>query len=474
MSFNRPDDRIFDFNDRNTGFDDEGVYAERVYVERERRNSSGCCSCGCCLGCFGFLILIAVGFIALCYSVFTGGEPLRVSEETTVITEPLKSDGETVDFHLAIQAMIEPPGVQPDENAFMAIWRGYGREIEDVIDRVDARQQHLVRQQYRIMCEEFGIDPLAPSAWADAGAGLDAVRTAVARPHYFVPLVRQSEADLVVMSQPIAIYAFHEHLSDSLRQRARDRFVANDPAGAWQDMLASIRLFRHVTVHQAWLKEMDGRNSESLLTPVADIVATLPQWTPEQLAQAVRDLDTLPDWMDRQTLLTTMQFSLLDLVSATNDFSSLHGVLPAEIRDVVEFLFTIIAYDWNLVAKEFNREIENYGKLLEEVAGTDIENQFNLLRLRRIGEPRNIPVSPEGWRDEFGEFSINRVRETGDHSLHLLSTPGRSRLIGAFIGHRLIPWGAGEMYRLQLIEDSRIEALRQELEAERLRRVNGQ
>ena len=455
MSSQHPDDRIFEFHNQNPGFDAEIAYAER------ERNRGGCCSCGCCLGCFGFLILVALGIAALYSSIFTGGVPLIVSEETTVITEPLKSDGETVDFHQVIQAMIQP-AVEPDENGFMVIWRGYGREIYDSIDRED------IRRQYLVMCEQLDINPQAPSTWANAGEGLDAVRAAVAGPHYFVPLVRQSERDFVVLSQPVAIYAFHELLSDALRQRARIRFAANDPAGAWQDMLASIRLFRRVTVHQAWHKELAGRNSESLLTPVAEIVATLPQWTPEQLEQAVRDLDTLPDWMARQTMLETIQFSLLDMLSVTHDFPSLGNRLGRELpRDMQWMLQTFqrVGFDWNLTAIELNREMGVYGELLDRVAGNNLEEQFNQLRLSRTGEPFRMP-----GEEEWQAFTFEYFQETEGNPFLVSEW---SKAIGAMMGHlgNLI---AGEMYRLQLFEDLRVQELRQALELERLRRENGQ
>ena len=463
MTSQHPDDRIFDFNDRNPGFDAEIAYAER---EREK-NRSGCCSCGCCLGCFGFLVLIALGCAALYYSIFTGGVPLEVRVETTVITEPLKDDG-TVDFHQAIQAMIQPD-VQPDENSFMSLWRGYGRQIYDAIDRGDAGQQHLIRRQYRIMCEYFEIDPLAPPTWANAGEGLDAVRTAVAGPHYFVPLVRQNERDFVAMSQPIAIYAFHEYLSDSLRQRARDRFATNDTADAWQDMLASIRLFRRVTVHQAWLAELAGRNSESLLTPVAEIVATLPQWTPEQLEQAIRDLDTLPDWMDRQTILTTVQFSLLDMLSASHDFPGVSGrlgmVLPGDVRLMLR-TFQRVGFDWNLTAIELNRNMEAYSELVDRVAGNNIEEQFNLLHLRRIGAPPFRMPNEDDWQ----AFTVEYFQAIEGNPFFVSEW---SKAIGAMMGHLGI-LVTQEMHRLQLIEDLRIQALRSALEAERDRRAEGQ
>jgi len=356
----------------------------------------------------------------------------------------------------------------------MTVWRGYGREILVLIDRED------VRQQYHAMCDAVGIDLLAPPAWslpswtsetterwlADVEKGLDAVQAAAAKPHYFVPLVRQSEKDLVVRSQPLAIYAFHEQLSDALRLRAQIRFDSEkekEIGSAWQDYLTSIRLFRLVTVNQAWVKILSNRETESLLTPVSDIIHTLPQWTPEQLEQAIKDLEALPPWQDRQTTLTTTQYMLLDSLSVTNDLPGLGGrlgmELPTETQDMLRMV-SHVGFDWNLVAKELNREINVYSDLLEKISGSTLETQFDQLRLRPMGEPHRLPTE-----EELQQFMTDHFNRTGEIPL---VASGRSKLIGAMLGH-LGTLATGEMYRLQLMEDSRCQALRLALALERFR-----
>jgi len=471
MNTNHSDNRIFEFPHQNTGFD-----AEMAYAQKSR---GGCYSCGCCLGCLGLLLLILLGIAAICYSFVSGGATLVVSEETTIITEPLKSDGETVDFHRAIQAMFEPE-VQPDANGFRDVLLGYGQEIfERWGDGNNADWQYLE------MCKELGIDPeiqptlflfrLTPNniqQWlADVGKGLDAVQVAAAKPRYFVPMVRRSERDLVVTSQPLAVYAFHEDLSKAFRLRADIQFLSEgDIASAWKDTLTSLRLFRLVSVNHAWMKALGGIDDESLLAPVSEIVdtLTLPQWTPERLNQAIRDLETLPDWQDRQTTLKILQFYLLDLLSATRDPSDLqhrlHGRLPIEARQAVELL-RVFAFDWNLVAKELNSEIKAYGELMERAAGQNLDEQFDLLRLRPIGMPQRI-LDEEEWKT----FTVDHLNRTGELPFF---APGRSKLTGAMAGY-LVTWAAGEMYRLQLIEDSRCQALRLALALERFHREQGQ
>jgi hypothetical protein len=268
------------------------------------------------------------------------------------------------------------------------------------------------------------------------------------------------------MSQPVALYAFHEQLSDALRQRANFRFESDDPAGAWQDMLASIRLFRFVTVNQAWLYELGSRDS-SLLTPVAEIAATLNNWTPEQLAQAINDLESLPDWQDRQTMLRTVQFMMLDTLSITNDFPGLGNRLGIELPGDVQVMlqgWQYIGFDWNLVAKELNAEIKTYGERLNRVAGSNLEEQFNVLQLRPVTERFRMPDE-----EEWQSFTITRTRRFEENPCF---APGRSRVIGAMMGY-LGTLVTGEMVRLQLIEDSRIQALRLALALERFHREHG-
>jgi len=478
MSSSQPDYHTFDLPyQNNIGFD-----AEMQHTQKRR---GGCCFFGCCLGCLTFLLLILLTIVGVWFCFFSGGAALIVSPETTIITEPLKSDGKTVDFHRAIQAMIEPD-IQADENGFRAVLLGYGQTIFDRWGTGDAADW-----QYREMSKELESDPQTPPTWVlqslhtmnnqqqwfdRVGPGLDAVQSAAAKPHYFVPMIRQSERDLVAMSQPFAVYAFHGSLSDALLTRARILFHTKGVAGirsedAWKDILTSMRLFRRVTINQAWLKALAQNDDESLLAPVDEVVATLPLWTPELLDQAMKDLEAMPDWQDRQTILKMMQFVLLDLVSAAGEPSVLNhrlqGTLPIEVRQGIEAL-NLIAFDWNLVAKGLNGEIKAYGDLLERAAGKSPDEQFDLLRLRLPGEDHDLPMS--GAR--LQEFVQNHIE--AEQSLDVFFTSGRSKLIGTLVGRQLVSWVAGEMVRLQLLEESRCQALRLALALERFHREKGE
>jgi len=398
-----------------------------------------------------------------------------VSEETTVITEPLKSDGKTVDFFRAIQTMTEPE-IPANENGFRDIVLGYGEAVfEADVNRRDSRKDYLA------MCTHLGIDPQTPPElsvssthnaasdihrWLDqVGKGLDVIQTAVAKPHYFVPMIRQSEKDLVLMSQPFAVYEFHGELSDALQTRAQFLLLSKKTAEGWNDILASIRLFRYVTIYQAWLEAITSGETQ-LLSPVIDVSPACEHWTPEQLSQAIKDLESLPNWQDRKTALTILQYTLLDIISATNDLDGLSRSLPREVREMADVL-RVIAFDWNLVAKELNHEINAYGELLERAEGKRLDDQFDMLHLRQLGErQRDMALN----KDVLPEFVRDHIESGG--SLDILFTSGRSKLTGALAGKILVSWAAGELYRIQLMEETRCQALRLVLALELYHREN--
>ena len=462
MSSHQPDHQNFEYQYQNTGFDAE---------LGERRRGPSCCSCACCLGCFGFLLLTALAVCAAWYCFFSGGAELVVSPETTVIVEPLKPDG-TVDFHEAIQEVLRRD-TQPAENGFRDILRDYGRAIF-AGDRKAAVLHAVLCEELDVNQDQeaqpaFVLTPFEPNnvpQWLGAvGDGLDAVHVAADRPHYFIPLVRESSSDFAALSLPFAVYAFHERLSEALLSRAEERFDSQEVEGAWQDVLASARLFRRATVNAAWLHALQSSgNEETYLIPAPWVVETLPRWTPEQLEQAVKNLESLPAWQDRQTTLTILQYQLLDLLSSMHNVEGLlhrldHDLNTRDGREIIVALSTI-AFDWNTVARELNSAVRAYGDLLEQAAGKNLEEQFELLRL---GESAALPSDKQEW----AQFLADSV----SHDPSLIFTPGRSKLAGSVAGD-LVTWAAGEMYRLQLLEESRTQALRWALALEKYRREN--
>ena len=439
MSTHQQDYHNFELPCQNAGFD-----AELAQPPRRTRRSGSCCFFGCCLGCLGFLVLIALACFALWYCLVSGGADLIVSEETTVITEPLKSDGKTVDFFQAIQKMTEP-AIPANENGFRDVLLAFGRAVFG--GGGDAEWQ------YSAVCEALEIDPQLPPQEIPPfdDNNLNLVQAAVAKQHYFVPLVRRSEKDLAVMSQPYLTVSFHDKLLAALQESAEIRYDGN-VAEAWKDTLASIRLFRFISINRMMVELPFGDYQHEMLeSHVSEVVTTLPKWTPEQLKQAIKDLESLPNWQDRQTTQKMMQFMLLDLISSTNNWDvSLNFLADGESEELQAMLgmLRFIAIDWNLVAKELNSEVRVFGKLMEKAEGKSLDEQFELLRLSETTEKLD--------EEDLQTLLEDAILTTGDLPLF---TSGRSKLAGVIAG-KLVRTTAGKLCLHQFMEESRCQALR--------------
>ncbi len=84
-------------------------------------------------GCFHYLIIAALCFAILCYvawSCLFRSIPLRISKETTYITEPLDATGKWVDYFRAMELKLYPPEMKTDDNGVRVLTRalGFGQE----------------------------------------------------------------------------------------------------------------------------------------------------------------------------------------------------------------------------------------------------------------------------------------------------------------------------------------------------------
>lgn len=78
-------------------------------------------------GCFVLLVAMAI------YSLFGPDPPIRISKETTYITEPIGADG-MVDYFAAIR-QTQKEGVTPENNAAVLLWQAIGPWMIDLKDR---------------------------------------------------------------------------------------------------------------------------------------------------------------------------------------------------------------------------------------------------------------------------------------------------------------------------------------------------
>lgn len=274
----------------------------------EPKKGYGCWTgCGC--GCLIFLLALIVGGF-LVYNICLKGSPLQVSPETTVITEPLKSDGKNVDFFKVVVDISEPK-IPAEENGFKNVLEAYGKQIFE--------SQFGVQRDwpYEETCRHFGLDPtalkptsvfedapeqfvrktpkadekpkadenaedakdemsplddsdaraegyaesfvhLADTPWTveerptmkewleKVSPGLDIVQQAGLKEHYFIPMVRRNDKEVCLATISQDAFQFHIRLSQGIRIRAMNRLATGETEKAWKDILASLRIYRQV------------------------------------------------------------------------------------------------------------------------------------------------------------------------------------------------------------------------------------
>lgn len=89
-------------------------------------------------------------YFLLLFLLFRGAS-LKISPETTYITEPLTADGTRVDYFRAIELETYPPTMKTDGNGYRVIVRALGPGIDPATPDADL----LARQVY----EKLGLDP---------------------------------------------------------------------------------------------------------------------------------------------------------------------------------------------------------------------------------------------------------------------------------------------------------------------------
>jgi hypothetical protein len=93
-----------------------------IEYTRTRRRQWGCASV--LLGLI-VALLLTTAYLCLFRSV-----PLRISKETTYITEPLKSNGKEVDYFVAWEEAAYPEGIATEKNGYRLIIQHLGMSTE--------------------------------------------------------------------------------------------------------------------------------------------------------------------------------------------------------------------------------------------------------------------------------------------------------------------------------------------------------
>lgn len=473
--------------------------AERRALKEEKKGCS--CGCACGTGCLILLLVLLLGGLILYYTCVKG-VPMQVGPDTTVITEPLKSDGKSVDFFKAINDGL--PEIPNEENGFRDVLAAYGREImkaefgpgpapwlyEETCRALDLDPDVLPTAVYEDP-EDYlgGIDeaggPIllrfrmttAPwtleeqpkmKDWLDkVGPGLDIARAAAMKKYYDMPLVRQTEGDLCVLGISTDAISWHIHLIEALRMRGMLHLGQNAPENAWKDLLAAQRLYRHIVGgNDSALRNFHpGKNpaAPQLSDALLQTLANGEHWTPDLLEQAARDLKTLPGWLSHEDDIRTSRYLILDGIGAAHDLGSLtqafagEGIDPSLAEPETLRALAMIGFNGNVLAKKTNEHFDDFKKKIDGMTPEELLEEY------------------EG---DFNEILQKQVeaRITAIHSdpfSALFTVSGRSVLLGDLAGVTGTTT-LGLYFREALVEDIHTCILRAVIALERCKRDKGE
>jgi hypothetical protein len=355
---------------------------------------------GCFAGCGAVLLAVVLLLGAFIHWNIFRIPPFRISEETTLVTEPLTDDGTRVDYFAALERSLYPPEMKTDDNGYRLIVRALGHDGHRQQDDSDDVVQARVAQVY----EKLGLDPaikptmtcITPGEYLreyaaaegldekqaqeldvhgpwtlddlpmmepwlkDVGPVLDLVAEAVRKPAYCLPLVRLAREVAfreVGTFGEMRIEGLHtgdvvgtSRFAEMLIARANYRIGSGDIDGAIDDAVTCQRLGRHLS-------------SRGIVTSIAleEIAASLgvaaireSQPTERQLRRFIEELNALPPrgYADRYWL--DYRYRSLDRFQD----HALSDDVPA--KDVAYWLsidrptaesFTV---DWNIVLRRIN------------------------------------------------------------------------------------------------------------------------
>jgi hypothetical protein len=372
---------------------------------------------------------------------------IRVGKDTTVFLGPLNDSG-YVDFAAALDQRMKK-GVTPATNAnaelrkllgFEGISSKYTSEYFAAlgIPVPDADEQFYVPMTNRNELDSATNRPWKVEELPDAAEWLERnnqllakVRSAVARPHYYTPLVPQDGRVMEILLPDI------QHSREFARLLAADAMLSlesGDEAGALDNSLAMYRLSSHVG--NGWtliellvsyaIRRMALNVEIEYLQSVQPSAAKRKFW--QRKLKSVPKLRTVSESVD-----IGERFTLLDIVSAVAqnaDTSMIGGMLGEEIPDLTAAEALLLKVRLNKPAFDFNRIMIATNKHCDQMVAVlkiaDPEKRkagFELIRKRQL-------MAKEGVKriKSLGTLTDRELEQVGIDFIVGLASPSIERV----------------------------------------------
>lgn len=360
-----------------------------------------------------FAILALVAFVGGVYvlestlSLFSGSDSIRISKETTWITEPVDEHGQ-VDYVLAVNQTLSQ-GVTPDNNAMVDYFRIIGpsglnqTQQAEVVEWL-GEDPFSVNQSIPSLIEEppySAFEELPENPWttdenpelfdwlSENEATLDAVVAASKKPDFYLPLIALDDGARMfsVTLEPIQSLRY---LVQGLAVRSLYHVGRGDVAAARQDLDAIHRIALHCGKGPALVSKLVAVYMESEALKCERHLIESGLLSKQELLALAESIRSLPPLCDVRRELTDFErLACLDAVLAMANGRDMSGLSseggPPEKTSSVRTR----SVDWNIVLEVMNdwfNKIEdvfepnspharraNYAKLEAELI--EVENQ---------------------------------------------------------------------------------------------------
>ena len=381
--------------------------------------------------------------------------PLRISKETTYITEPLTSDGKWVDYFTAVEQMRYPPEMRTDENGARLIVRALGpdpdltpSQRQQVYEKLglipttptlkyeepyEAIKSHVealaaagklpegkTADEYR-----YELDDLLGRPWTtaelpvmqtwldDNGPALDLLSEAARQRLICFPDARESESDPLIGIGLESVQRLRGFVR-GLAARALYRIANADIDRAIDDILTIDRLGRHLQSGGYAFGYLVGIALETVGRSIGIAADLEHPPSDEQLRRFVSELNHLPQPIPVEACMELERFVELDAIQtlARGDRSLLSAQAFWTDEPLVPGYQAIAGFDWNVVMQRANSNFDNL--LHDRPLPTPIPSWQGLLR-----GPRSLQLADAMTRDFAFWPNIQEAFHKSDCQEHL-------------------------------------------------------
>ena len=399
---------------------------------------------GCLAGCAKYGVVPLVLLAVFLYWNLLRTPPLRISKETTYITQPLTADGTRVDYFAALEQELYPPEMKTDENGYRLIVRALGvagdsaEEREEGVEKPtrvaqiyeklgldptgkptmtfmepdqflrqyadrEGFDEKRTRELYSKVHEFWTLDdlPMMEPWLAQNDPVLDLVGQAVRKPRFRIPLTRSKRDTLSPAAPFLPEIQRMRSFARMLQARARFRIGTGDIDGAMADVISCKRLGRHLESHDTIIACLVGIAIRGIAAPIGIAAIRESQPSEEQLRHFVDELNAIPVRMDTNRIRRMERYYALDYLQAMAVGDDSMPWFFAEWYDLEELSpgpVVHLAIDWNIVMRRVNAAFDEWA---------DIDR----VELPSLLSPRNLLIGSrsESMGDLFASWFVPAV-----------------------------------------------------------------